>query len=156
MHNRDGQHRSSGSLDLRPSHDLIRSPIGALNQHLRKHSRDDALGRKIFEHSDVVNRLKRRKNLRTVSLGLDGPPRPLKRPYAAVTVHRNEQNITELPGFREAAGMPGVEEIEAAVREDHTLSVSFEFINDSVSCFKRQDFLDTHTSKSDSRQTLFD
>src|SRR5439155_24634314 len=125
--NRDRDYAAAGGLDFLAAHDLGRSPVGALREHLRQHARDQRPGCEVVKDGHVVHALERRQDFGPLTLGQNRPPRAFERAHAAVAIHGHQERVSELAGFRKIPRVPRMEHVKAAVSEDHPLALQLQF-----------------------------
>lgn len=102
--------------------DGVVGPIGALHQHVGLQVFYDVVRCLLVEDGHAINTFEPRKNLGTLMLRRDGAIRTLVRPNRSVRVDSDDEDIAERTSLLQIPHVPGMQEIEYTVREDHTMS----------------------------------
>lgn len=114
----DGKNLAAGCLYFFPPGDKVR-PIGALDQHIGQNE-SNQLARGFFvKQCDRIDRFQRQRHLGAFRLGYKWPGWPLHPLYAGIRIQREDQNIAHRPCLFEQPDMARMEQIVAAVSEDH-------------------------------------
>ena len=124
-HDRNGNNATAGGFDLLPANDLVVRPITTLHQHVRKEPGDHFARRQLIKYDDRIHTLQRRKDFRAFALGEDGTPLAFQLPNTCIAVESYDQRVTQFPSLLEAADVPRMQEIKAAIGENHSATVAF-------------------------------
>jgi len=96
-----------------------RGVVGALAVDVGAQLLHDGGGRQVVEDEHVVHAPQRCHHLGALLLGDDGAAGALEGAHGGVAVDPDDQDVTEGRGCLEAADVPGVKHVEAAVRPYH-------------------------------------
>jgi len=124
-HDWKGNNATASGFDLLPANDLVVRPITTLHQHVWKEPGDHFARRQSIEYDDRIHTFQRRKDFRAFGLGEDGAPLAFQLPYTCIAVESHDQRVTQFPSLLEAADMPRMQEIKAAIGENHSPTVAF-------------------------------
>jgi hypothetical protein len=124
-HDWNGNNATAGGFDLLTANDLVVRPITTLHQDVGKEPGDQFARRQFVEYDDRIHTLQRRKDFRAFAFGEDGAPLALQLPYTCVAVESYDQRVTQFPSLLEAADVPRMKEIKAAIGENHSPTVAF-------------------------------
>jgi hypothetical protein len=91
--------------------------VGALGVHLGAQGQEQLRDRRLVEQADPVHHPEMAQDLDPLPLGNDRPPVPLGAPYRKVGVDGHDQPVAVGARRCQVAHVPGVEQIEGAVRE---------------------------------------
>lgn len=100
-------------------------PVAPLHENMRPELLEKPQGVGLVEKHDVVDHLQRREELGPIRLGKHRAAGSFDFPDRAVAIERDDQNVAELLCFAEKLEVAAMDDIEAAVREDHPLARSF-------------------------------
>ena len=129
---------SSGLDNLAPDN-FRRAPVRAFDQHIRDDRVDNLLRRGIIEQKQVIHAGQRGKYFSTLLFGDDRSPFSFDLPDGAVGVEADDQDITHGTSLVQIAHMADVENIEAAVRENHLPALAPEpaaYLDDLIEGFE--------------------
>ena len=133
-HTRDlaqSDHAASPALDLGPTHDLVESPVSALGQHVGPQGQNRRQGRRLAKLNHPVDALEGGQQLHALAGWNQGAIRSLEPPDAGVAVDGHDESVAQSSGLLEAADVSHVQQIEAAVGENHGLATPLRRANDA-------------------------
>src|SRR5260370_29364117 len=120
------RHAAAASrLHLFAADDLITGPVATFNEHVRERGGDHALRRQVIENQHAVDALERRKNFRALALRNDWAALALELPDTRVAVQADNQRIAEAARVLQAGNVAGMQQVEAAIGEDHATAIAF-------------------------------
>jgi hypothetical protein len=122
---RDGNDAAAGGFHFFAADDLIAGPVAAFHQHVREQTGDDFARRGFVKNHYRVDAFERRENFGTLAFRQDGASGTLQLANAGVAVEADDERVAESASLLEAADMPGMQQIEAAIREDDSAAVAF-------------------------------
>ena len=102
--------------------DVIFSPIGSFDQHIRLKIDDNAVRRLVVKYDDRVDTAQRLENLSTLCLSSYWTPRTLVGPNRPIGVDGHDEDVAKRAGVFEVADMTWMEQVEHAVRENDRLA----------------------------------
>jgi hypothetical protein len=129
---RHGDHPPSRRFNFSAAYNLIRRPAGSFDQHLRHHAGDHGLRRWVIEDGDVIDRCERRQRFRSLLLGENWSARTFQGTDAGVGVDRYDQDIAQIFGRRQVAGVAEMNEIKTPVRENDALALALQIVHHFV------------------------
>jgi len=124
-HNRDGNDAAACGFHFFAANNLIAGPVATFDQHIRKESPDDFAWGGLIKDHNRVDTFERGENFSSLAFRQDGTPGAFQLANAGVAVEADDERIAESASLLEAANVPGVQQIETAVGEDHTAAVAF-------------------------------
>ena len=107
----------AASTSARPTI-CVRRPVGALHQDVGQEGAYRLDRRRLVVDDDAVHRLEGEERLGALRLGHDRPALALEAADGGVGVEGHHQHVPLAPRGLEERDVAGVEEVEAAVRED--------------------------------------
>lgn len=106
--------------------------VAALDVDVGADLGDDGLGRLLAEQHDVVDGLERADDLGAVELAVDGARGALVAAHGRIRVEAEHEAVAEGARLLEVAHMAGVQDVEAAVREDDLLPGAVQDLTESL------------------------
>jgi hypothetical protein len=103
--------------DLAP-HDTVQGPVTPFDQDVRYDALDQPERGVVVEQSDVIDTGEGCQNLCSIAFRLDGPFVSLQAPDGPVTVHADNQHVSQIFRMLEITNMSLVKDIEASVGKD--------------------------------------
>src|SRR6185436_10392487 len=133
----DPEDPPAACLDDIASHDRVRGPVGALDEHIGLNRRDQVVRCLLVEDDDAVDTGESLEHLRPLGLRRDWTLRPLVGANRPVGVEADNQRVAEGPGLLQVAEVADVQQIEHAVGEDDRLAGGAESCHEIDSAFPR-------------------
>jgi len=106
--------------------DFSRPPVATLDQYVRDQSGDNLLRRLLGEGSQVIDGPDGFEDFPSLGQRKNRPRRPLELADGSVIVERHNEDIAVLLGLLEEPDMAGVNQVKAAVGENHFLALLLE------------------------------
>src|SRR3954470_10892550 len=104
-------------LDGIATDDILRSPVGTLDQNVRLETPDDLGGRLFVKDGDCVNALERHQDFGALALGCDWALWPFVPSNGPVRVESDDECVPKRACFLQIADMARVKQVEDAVGE---------------------------------------
>src|SRR5439155_3790012 len=117
---RDQMDLAAGPLDRLPPDDVGRGIVPAFYQNVGKDLLDQAKRGLLVEEHDVVDARERGHDRRARQLALDRMSGALDRADRSVGIEPHQEVVAQAPCAAEELGVPGVDQVEAAVGEYET------------------------------------
>ena len=96
--------------------------VTAFDEEVGPHNLDEHVGPVFFEGDDKVHAREGGEDTGTIGQAIHGPVSSLEAPHAVVAVQAHDKHVSQGSCFVEHGDVSGVEDIEAAVREDDPLA----------------------------------
>ena len=109
---------SAASLDHIPPDDRIGSPIGSLDEDVRLNAGHNRMRGLLVEDRDHIDAVQCLQYFGPLSFGVDRTLRSFVRAHGSIRVDRDDQRIPQGACLLEISDVPGMEQIEHAIRKD--------------------------------------
>src|SRR6478736_6399917 len=110
---------AAGSLDDLVADDLFAGVVAALDQHARRHLRDQADRRVLLEDRDEIDRLQRRQHFGPRPLVLNRAPLAFQSFHRGIAVETDDQAVAGAARGRQHLDVAGMQDVEAAIGEPY-------------------------------------
>src|SRR5229473_1598097 len=124
-HDGNGDDAPSGRFHFFAAHDAVAGPVATFNQHIREQTGDHFARRQIVEDHHGIHRFQGRENFRALAFRDNGASFAFQLPHAGVAVQPNDEHISQCARQFQAANVPGMKQVKAAVGEDDAAAVAF-------------------------------
>src|SRR5260370_25583135 len=124
-HDGDGEGAPASSFHFFAAYHLVPRPIATLNQPIREQTGNHFAGRQVIEDHHGIHRFQSRENFRALAFRDNRAGFALQLTHAGVAVQPNNQHIAQGARQFQAANVPGMKQVKAAVGEDDAAAVAF-------------------------------
>src|SRR5258708_10008058 len=116
-HDGNGEDAPDSSFHFFAANNLVTGPVATLHQDIGEQTGDHFAGRQIVEDHHGIHRFQGRENFRALAFRDNRAPFAFQLPHAGIAVQPNDQHISQCARQFQAANVPGMKQVKAAVGE---------------------------------------
>lgn len=135
---RNEHHPTTARLDGVAADDLIRRPVGPLDEDVGLDEADDLGGSVLVEDDDRVDAVERRKHFCSFMLWRNWTARSFVTSHRRIGIQSDDEHVAEMSRVLQVADVAGMEKIEDAVGKDNPSPVCAGSLDDSPGLFPRK------------------